>query len=121
MIYNDFPFDVGMGPNDLHNSLINDEVRFPDLGPGLKLPSECSDLINRMLDKDPTTRITISEVTEHPYLQGSLSLLPSKLSNGIYEWRYSDPTTMVANIFKKIISRKLVELEMKKQEEDVIV
>lgn len=111
-----------MGPNDLNNSLINDEVRFPDLGPGLKLPSDCADLINRMLDKDPTTRITISEVTEHPYLEGSLSLLPAKMSTSSYERRDSDPTTMVANIFKKIISRKLVELEMKKQEEeDVIV
>lgn len=110
-----------MGPNDLHNSLMNDEVRFPDLGPGLKLPSDCADLINRMLDKDPTTRITISEVTEHPYLLGSLSLLPSKISPCIYDRRDPDPAKMVANIFKKIISRKLVELEMKKQEEDVIV
>lgn len=121
LIYNEFPFDVGMGPNDLMNSLFNDEVEFPELGPGFSLPTECADLIKRMLDKDPLTRITISEILEHPYLRGSLSLLPTNIGVTKTESINTDPTQLVANIFKKIISRKMVELQMKKQEEDPLM
>lgn len=106
-----------MGPNDLMNSLFNDEVKFPELGPGISLPSDCADLIRHMLDKDPVTRITIAQALEHPYLRGSLMILPTRTDSKI-ENKDADPTQMFANLFKKIITRKMVDLEMMKKQED---
>lgn len=121
LIYNEFPFEVGVRPNDFMKSLLNDTVSFPKLSSGISLPIDCADLIQRMLDKEPATRITVAQILEHPYLRGSLSLLPLKTPNREGEKTEIDPTTLVANIFKKIISKKMVELKMKKQDEDPLI
>ncbi|XP_061575629.1 calcium/calmodulin-dependent protein kinase kinase 1b isoform X2 [Cololabis saira] len=58
----------------LHNKIKNKLVEFPDTP---LISSELKDLIEKMLEKDPTTRITIPEVKLHPWVtENGLNLLP---------------------------------------------
>uniref|UniRef100_A0A4W5LUV4 Calcium/calmodulin-dependent protein kinase kinase 1, alpha b n=1 Tax=Hucho hucho TaxID=62062 RepID=A0A4W5LUV4_9TELE len=58
----------------LHNKIRNRPVEFPDLPEVCK---ELKDLIVRMLDKNPHTRITIPEIKEHPWVtEDGTDLLP---------------------------------------------
>uniref|UniRef100_A0A8C8D5E5 Protein kinase domain-containing protein n=1 Tax=Oncorhynchus tshawytscha TaxID=74940 RepID=A0A8C8D5E5_ONCTS len=58
----------------LHNKIRNRPVEFPDMPEVCK---ELKDLIVRMLDKNPYTRITIPEIKEHPWVtEDGTDLLP---------------------------------------------
>jgi len=48
------------------NEIINNEPIFPKF-----IPPDLIDLLLRMMDKDPATRITITDVCEHPFFKGS--------------------------------------------------
>ncbi len=52
-----FPFDTDFGLDDLFKIVLNNDVSFYS-----KVSSEAQALIMSMLDKDPTTRITIQEI-----------------------------------------------------------
>ncbi|XP_071621036.1 calcium/calmodulin-dependent protein kinase kinase 1 isoform X1 [Heliangelus exortis] len=49
----------------LHNRIKNKPVEFPEEG---QISEELKDLILRMLDKNPETRITVPEIKVHPWL-----------------------------------------------------
>ncbi|XP_038830151.1 calcium/calmodulin-dependent protein kinase kinase 1-like isoform X2 [Salvelinus namaycush] len=58
----------------LHNKIRNRPVEFPDTPEVCK---ELKELIIRMLDKNPDTRITIPEIKEHPWVtEDGTDLLP---------------------------------------------
>lgn len=92
-------------------------MKYPDIGPGVPLPRSCIDLLNRMLDKDPSTRITIENVLEHPYLQGSLAVLPKSISDS--EDTKRDPNIKVTSALGKIIVRKFVDLKISKKDQEL--
>jgi calcium/calmodulin-dependent protein kinase kinase 2 len=62
---------------DLYEAIKNDEVQFPeDCNPELK------DLLVRLLDKDPTKRIELDEVRDHPWVtRNGADMLLSKDEN----------------------------------------
>ncbi|XP_042271273.1 calcium/calmodulin-dependent protein kinase kinase 1b [Thunnus maccoyii] len=49
----------------LHNKIKNKPVEFPEMPP---ISTELKELIERMLDKNPETRITIPEIKLHPWV-----------------------------------------------------
>ncbi|CAB1348960.1 unnamed protein product [Coregonus sp. 'balchen'] len=58
----------------LHNKIRNSPVEFPDTP---EVFEELKELIIRMLDKNPDTRITIPEIKEHPWVtEDGTDLLP---------------------------------------------
>ncbi|CAG5132294.1 unnamed protein product [Candidula unifasciata] len=63
----------------LHKKILKDPVRFPDKP---IVSDELKDLILRMLDKNPATRITLPSIKEHPWVtcQGQFTL-PSEEVN----------------------------------------
>uniref|UniRef100_UPI00358FB30B calcium/calmodulin-dependent protein kinase kinase 1-like isoform X5 n=1 Tax=Myxine glutinosa TaxID=7769 RepID=UPI00358FB30B len=63
----------------LHKRIKNDSVEFPHQ---TSLSTKLQDLILRMLDKDPATRITLPEIKEHPWVtQGGVAPLPTEESH----------------------------------------
>ena len=82
------------------------------------MPSACVELLKRMLDKDPATRITIQNVLEHPYLRTSLSLLPKKCNSGPDDPK-KEPQIKEANALGKIFIRKLIDLKMSRKSRDL--
>lgn len=116
LIYNSFPFDAGMRPSDLSNSLINDEVKFPELSPGFSLPFDCADLIRKMLHKDPLKRITVAQILAHPFLIGSLAGLPDSKEISQANKAPGNKPMKYSSAFKKIVTQTLVDLQMKKKE-----
>ncbi|KAL4472063.1 hypothetical protein ABPG72_007112 [Tetrahymena utriculariae] len=62
MATGELPF-FSKDPNKLKNSILNDEVKIPD-----DLNPELIDLLRKLLDKNPDTRITASEMLVHPWL-----------------------------------------------------
>ncbi|XP_061197080.1 calcium/calmodulin-dependent protein kinase kinase 1-like isoform X1 [Saccostrea echinata] len=52
-------------PLSLHKKIMNDPVKFPEKP---VLSEELKDLILKMLDKNPNTRITLPEIKEHPWV-----------------------------------------------------
>jgi len=49
----------------MYDSIRNHEVTFPH-----QIDSELQDLITKMLNKDPSKRITIPEIKEHSWILG---------------------------------------------------
>lgn len=49
----------------LHKKILKDDVKFPDLP---RTSDLLKDIILRMLDKNPNTRITLAELKEHPWV-----------------------------------------------------
>lgn len=92
-------------------------MKYPDIGSGVPLPSACADLLKRMLDKDPSTRVTIENVLEHPYLRGSLAVLPKSVSDS--EDTKRDSTIKVASALGKIFVRKFVDLKISKKDQEL--
>ncbi|KAL4446517.1 hypothetical protein ABPG74_001258 [Tetrahymena malaccensis] len=62
MVTGELPF-FSKDPNKLKNAILNDEVKFSD-----DINPELIDLLSKMLDKNPDTRITASEMLVHPWL-----------------------------------------------------
>lgn len=118
MIYNVFPFDIGMRPSDLSNSLFNHEVQFPELSRGFSLPSDCADLIRKMLIKDPLKRITVSQILGHPFMIGSMANLPdmNELGKSDADAELRPKHNKYSGAFKKIVTQTLVDLQMKKKD-----
>lgn len=56
-----FPFD-GLTRADMVKKIINNDVSFPSF-----LKTDLQDLLKKMLDKNPKTRITFSEIMNHPW------------------------------------------------------
>ncbi|XP_050409367.1 calcium/calmodulin-dependent protein kinase kinase 1 isoform X1 [Patella vulgata] len=65
----------------LHKKILKDPVKFPD---SIEVSDSVKKLIVRMLDKNPSTRITLPEIKEHPWVtrEGQISL-PSEEENCI--------------------------------------
>lgn len=70
-----------------------------------------------MLHKDPSKRITIENVLEHPYLRGSLATLPKALSDA--EEGKKETTIKVASALGKIFVKKFVDLKISKKDKDL--
>lgn len=49
----------------LYSKIRHEEVKFPD---SPLIPDQLKDLIRKMLIKDPSKRITLSEIKEHPWV-----------------------------------------------------
>jgi serine/threonine protein kinase len=65
-----YPF--GSQPNSrTKNRILNEEPRWDEL----KIPPLAKDLLQRMLEKDPSKRITLKEVQAHPWCRQSNPLL----------------------------------------------
>ncbi|XP_012943873.1 calcium/calmodulin-dependent protein kinase kinase 2 [Aplysia californica] len=63
----------------LHKKILKDEVRFPD---SPEVSKELKDIILRMLDKNPSTRITLSQLKDDPWVTCSSQFpLPSEEAN----------------------------------------
>lgn len=68
MLFGRLPF-MAKKPNDylsLYDSIINDPLIIPD-----DVDPDLSDLLHRILDKNPQTRITMRELQEHPWIRRS--------------------------------------------------
>lgn len=115
MIYSRFPFEGGLKSSDLANSLINSEVDFPELKPGIQLPDACKDLISKMLCKEYQARITVSDIMGHPYVKNHIPPEPSigKLQSSPDDVQVN-PSITIFNALKKIITNQEVQLQMKK-------
>lgn len=70
-----------------------------------------------MLDKDPLTRITIGDVLEHPYLRGSLAILPRTATES--EDTKRGPKVTVASALGKIFVKKLIDLKISKKDQEI--
>lgn len=65
LISSNVPFQ-GCDRDDTAGKIVNDEVSFAD-AVWSPVSSSCKDLIRQMLTKDQTTRLTASDVLEHPW------------------------------------------------------
>ncbi|KAJ1815449.1 hypothetical protein LPJ56_004562, partial [Coemansia sp. RSA 2599] len=76
MVYGALPFK-GTSVIEIMDSISDSELRFP--GP---YDEDLSDLIRRMLERNPNTRITIGEIRQHPWVtQNGEFTLPTKEEN----------------------------------------
>ncbi|EAR97612.2 Serine/Threonine kinase domain protein (macronuclear) [Tetrahymena thermophila SB210] len=75
MATGELPF-FSKDPNKLKNAILNDEVKFPD-----DLNHELIDLLKKLLDKNPDTRITASDMLVHPWLTNDGQILLQNSEN----------------------------------------
>nr|CAB3227515.1 calcium/calmodulin-dependent protein kinase kinase 2 [Phallusia mammillata] len=78
LVYGETPFksDHVM---ELHEQICNDPVVFPTTP---SVSKDCQNLINKMLDKDPTSRITLKDIKTHPWVtEKGARTLPSESEN----------------------------------------
>ncbi|KAJ2699706.1 hypothetical protein FB645_005236 [Coemansia sp. IMI 203386] len=76
MVFGTLPFE-GASVIQIMDSIADADLRFP--GP---YDEDLSDLLKRMLERNPETRITIDEIREHPWVtQNGEYALPSKEKN----------------------------------------
>jgi len=68
MFHNRLPF-YDENVHNLFNMIKNKPIQL-----NLTVPPDASDLILRMLDKDPQTRITIPEIVHHPFFSDDLNM-----------------------------------------------
>lgn len=62
MVTGFFPFD-GITRSDMVKKILNNDVSFPPF-----LKDDLQDLLKKMLDKNPKTRITFQEILNHPWI-----------------------------------------------------
>ena len=63
-IFGQLPF-TARTLHQIYQHIIEDPLTFPD---NIPIPDELKHLLSRLLDKDPTTRITIPEIKRHPWV-----------------------------------------------------
>eukprot|EP00755_Sulcionema_specki_P018397 Sspe_Gene.66771::Locus_39446_Transcript_1_1_Confidence_1.000_Length_1698::g.66771::m.66771 len=68
MLMNDLPFTTARDIQDLLQKIKKAEYKIP-ADKDAKLSSDVKDLIRRILDKDPTTRIKVEEIVQHPWFR----------------------------------------------------
>ena len=95
---------------------------------GVQLPKDCVDLIQKMLHKDPTCRIKVREIIEHPFIGGSIQreslpqILPAATLSETPINKSNTPSinTLVRckNVFKKIHTKKNVGIRYTKKEKE---
>jgi serine/threonine protein kinase len=79
MLFNEVPFQ-GHGILDVYHSIIHNKPKFPsNASPSL------IDLLERILDKNPKTRITIKEIKKHEWVTNSGALLFDKKNLAVHE------------------------------------
>jgi [calcium/calmodulin-dependent protein kinase] kinase len=62
MLYGYFPFN-GDSFDEISNSIKNDAIFIPSDADAFEI-----DIINKILEKDPKKRITLSEIRKHPFM-----------------------------------------------------
>lgn len=62
MVYGTSPF-IGDSFGEIYQSILNKELTFSD-----DTPEDLKDLLCRLLDKNPKTRITIDQIKKHPWM-----------------------------------------------------
>ncbi len=87
-------------------------MAFPDLQDNVPMPSDCADLIRRMLDKDPTTRITVKEIMEHPSITPLLAQSPSNQSSELSNSKPAKPLGLLASALHKVFIRQTIEIKL---------
>ncbi|KAL6909486.1 hypothetical protein ACP4OV_001767 [Aristida adscensionis] len=73
MISGHYPF-LGDTLQETYDKIVNDPVQIPD-----DMNPELSDLLQRLLCKDPGDRITLQAVAEHPWVAGDKGPVPEYL------------------------------------------
>ena len=79
----------------------------------MPLPLDCLDLLAKMLNKDPGQRIKIENALEHPYLQGSLAVLPKTVQEA--DDSKAHPIK-IASALGKIFVKQLIDLKISKKD-----
>jgi CRP-like cAMP-binding protein/serine/threonine protein kinase len=71
MLFGCHPFDLKGEGNELRiaQNILKGEVRFDVHGDRVVLSKEAVDIMSRLLDPNPETRMTINEVAQHPWIQ----------------------------------------------------
>lgn len=69
-IYGRVPF-IGRSEFDLFNAICKSEHVFPQ---HVTVDESCRDLLNKLLDKNPFKRISISEIKHHPWVTADMTL-----------------------------------------------
>lgn len=83
--------------------------RYPEVSPGVPLPAECRNMLERMLEKDPLTRIPIKHILEHPFVTQASSRM--KPAPPIKQQEKSVPL-YISQAIKQIHSREVVGLKV---------
>ena len=85
----------------------------------MPLPPACKDLIERMLDKEPITRIPMKHVMNHPFVS-SLSSKFDKMPETAPVIPKNNKTAVPLNLshaLNKIMSKGIVNLTVKKKKQ----
>ncbi|XP_019850913.1 PREDICTED: calcium/calmodulin-dependent protein kinase kinase 1-like [Amphimedon queenslandica] len=77
LVYGRVPF-VGRSIPELHEKIISQEIKFPD---DITVSEELKDLLIRLLNKEPSGRITIPEIRKHKWFLNTTRYIPSPNEN----------------------------------------
>lgn len=92
-------------------------VAFPDLQGNIPMPADTADLIRRMLDKDPNTRITVKEILEHPCVTPLLAQAPKTpkqdtQTSDMSANKSPKPLGLLASALHKVFIRQTIEIKL---------
>jgi serine/threonine protein kinase len=76
MVFDTFPFN-GDSSSIIKDKIINSQFKVPR---NTAVTEELIDLLNKMLNKDPTTRYTLSDIMNHKWMLLSDSAINLKVS-----------------------------------------
>lgn len=91
-------------------------MEFPDLVPGVPLPPACKDLLDRMLDKEPMTRITMKHIMLHPFVSSLVAKFEAVPDNEIVPKKKKPAVPLyLSHALSKILSKDVVSLTVTKK------
>jgi serine/threonine protein kinase len=79
------------------------KVPLGELFPGQ--PKEALDLLDRLLDLNPETRILVDEVLEHPFLESMHDPEDEPNFTAVLDFTFEDDTTLTLEKLKRLILR----------------
>lgn len=72
------PFQTATNENDIKSILIRNKISYIAIPSGYSVSNELRNLVSGLLTVSPNSRLTISQLANHPFLQGRLVISASK-------------------------------------------